>query len=90
MKSRIVEEIVIVTMNLPGDYTRVLVDRSRGVGMADGGIYWEIPTGRIPVHLRLVGSRFRITKKVIEAEPGDSPEVIRQAISDSILDISAT
>jgi hypothetical protein len=26
--------------------------------MADGGCYWDIPTDRIPFHLRAIGSRF--------------------------------
>jgi len=36
-------EKVRVIMHLPGGYTKVLVEWTLGVGMADGGIYWDIP-----------------------------------------------
>jgi len=45
-------EKVRVTMHLPEGYTKVLVEWTVGVGMADGGIYWDIPTSVIPA-LRL-------------------------------------
>lgn len=45
-------------MHLPEGYTKVLVERTRGIGMADGGIYWDIPTNVIPPHLPQMGSRF--------------------------------
>ena len=51
-------EKVRVIMHLPGGYTKVLVEWTLGVGMADGGIYWDIPTSVIPTHLRRMGSRF--------------------------------
>ena len=45
-------------MHLPESYTKVLVECTLGVGMADGGIYWDIPTSVILRHLRGMGSRF--------------------------------
>lgn len=51
-------EKVRVIMYLPEGYTKVLVERTWGVGLAGGGIYWDIPTNVIPHHLRQIGSRF--------------------------------
>jgi len=39
-------------------YTKVLVERTEGLGLADGGIIWEISTQIIPLQLRKIGSRF--------------------------------
>jgi hypothetical protein len=47
--------------------------------MADGAICWDIPTDRIPRHLRTIGSRFLIVTQTIRPEPHDSPEAIRFA-----------
>jgi hypothetical protein len=41
-----------VVMHLNGGFTKVALERTLGSGMADGGVYWDIPTGRIPLHLR--------------------------------------
>jgi hypothetical protein len=49
---------VRVIMHLPAGYTKVLVEWTFGLGMADGGIDWDIPTEVIPLHLRAMGSRF--------------------------------
>jgi|GEM_PF-6258600 len=51
-------EKVRVIMHLPEGYTKVLVERTLGVGMADGGVYWDIPTSVIPPHLRRMGCQF--------------------------------
>jgi hypothetical protein len=51
-------EKVRIIMHLPEGYTKVLVEWTLGVGMTDGGIYWDIPTSVIPPHLRRIGSRF--------------------------------
>jgi hypothetical protein len=56
--SREIREKVRVTMHLPGEYTKVLVERTEGVGMAGGGICLDIPTEIIPFHLRGIGCRF--------------------------------
>jgi len=56
---RIVEESVRVMFHLNG-YTKVILERTIGVGLADGGVAWEIPTDQIPQHLRAIGSKFVI------------------------------
>ena len=76
-------EKVRVIMHLPEGHTKVLVERTLGVGMADGGIYWDIPTTVIPPHLRQMGSRFLLETTGLsgkrEAE-NMSAEEIRSAI----------
>jgi hypothetical protein len=47
-------------MHLPGGHTRVLLTRTLGQGMADGGISWELPTEAIPFRLRGIGNRFLV------------------------------
>jgi hypothetical protein len=51
-------EKVKLTMHLPSGYSRVLLESTVGVGLAGGGIHWDIPTEAIPLHLRRLGSRF--------------------------------
>jgi hypothetical protein len=55
-----IEEPVRILFHLNG-YTKVIVERTEGVGMADGGITWDIPTAAIPAQLRRVGSRFIVS-----------------------------
>jgi hypothetical protein len=57
MRTESLSEAVRVLFHLNG-YTKVVVERTEGVGLAEGGIVWELPTERIPVHLRRIGSRF--------------------------------
>ncbi len=76
-------EKVRVIMHLPGGYTKVLVEWTLGVGMADGGIYWDIPTEVIPPHLRSMGSRFLLLATGLEGKREAermSAEEIRAAI----------
>jgi hypothetical protein len=56
---RVVEEQVRVEFHLNG-YTKVILERTIGVGLADGGVTWDISTNQIPKHLRAIGSRFVI------------------------------
>ena len=51
-----------VLMHLNEGYTKVSLERTEGVGLADGGITWDIPTAAIPAHLRAIGSRFVIVR----------------------------
>ena len=51
-------EPVQVIMHLPENWTKVLLVRTYGLGLADGGIYWDIPTELIPLRLRSIGCRF--------------------------------
>jgi hypothetical protein len=53
-------EPVEVEMHLPGRFTRILLTRTLGQGMADGGISWELPTAAIPPELRGIGNRFLV------------------------------
>ena len=57
MEHQPIEEQVRVLFHLNG-YTKVLWERTEGVGLADGGIVWDITTAMIPPHLRAIGSRF--------------------------------
>jgi len=45
-------------MHLPEGWTKVLLVRTYGLGLADGGIDWDIPTEKIPPTLRTIGSVF--------------------------------
>lgn len=53
-----IEEPVKVLFHLNGGFTKVILERTVGVGLADGGIACEILTEKIPVDLRKLGSRF--------------------------------
>ena len=57
MNEHIILEAVRVLFHLNG-YTKVMVERTEGVGLADGSIVWDISTELIPAHLRQIGSRF--------------------------------
>jgi hypothetical protein len=57
MKEENIREVGRVLFHLNG-YTKVLLERTEGVGLADGGIVWDISTEIIPAHLRKIGSRF--------------------------------
>jgi len=57
-----------VIMPLPENWTKVLLVRTYGVGLADGGIYWDIPTEVIPPAVCAIGSRFVITAKLVITE----------------------
>jgi hypothetical protein len=49
------------------------------LGIANGGEL-DIPTDRIPLHLRAIGSRFVLIWQSTHPEPQDSADVIRGAI----------
>ena len=70
-----------VIMHLAENWTKILLVRTYGLGLADGGAYWDIPTEAIPSHLRLIGSRFVILSQsgvVTRSHHG------RAAVSESI------
>jgi hypothetical protein len=52
------KEVVRVKLHMNGGFSRVIAESTEGLGIADGGIEWEIPTNLIPAHLRKIGSRF--------------------------------
>ena len=75
-----------VVMHLNEGLTKVVLERTLGVGMANGGAYWDIPTDRIPLHLRTIGSRFLVISQAIRPEPHDSIDAIRAAIDDLVVE----
>jgi hypothetical protein len=81
MKTNFVREPVRVLMHLNGDYTKVIVERTEGRGLVDGGIEWEIPTAKIPQHLRSIGSRFIVNSEAIWPEETDTIESLKEACS---------
>jgi len=52
------KEPVKILFHLNGGFTKVILERTIGVGPADGGIALDIPTEKIPGRLRKIGSRF--------------------------------
>ncbi|MCA9615880.1 MAG: hypothetical protein KC586_24160 [Myxococcales bacterium] len=58
-------------MHLDGGHTRVVIEATEGVGLADGGIRWDLPTRGIPLALRALGSRFVVT---VSAAPSTGRE----------------
>ena len=80
MEYGIVRESVRVLFHLNG-YTKVMVERTEGVGLADGGIVWDISTEIIPYHLRQIGSRFILQYTPLSAEEMNDIEAIRGAMN---------
>ncbi len=78
MKERIIREPARVLFHLNG-YTKVLLERTEGVGMADGGVVWEISTDLIPAHLRKIGSRFIVQYEPLSPEEMNDVNAIRGA-----------
>lgn len=67
-RSRSLREPVRVVMHLNEGFTRVLLERTEAVGMANGGIEWDIRTELIPPDLRPIGSRFVVTLRLVHEE----------------------
>ena len=86
MRRSPLREPVRVLMHLDGGYTKVALERTQGVGLANGGIDWDIPTHNIPAHLRSEGARFIIVTESIWPDDSDTAEELaatqRQAIED--------
>ena len=78
MKEEIIREPARVLFHLNG-YSKILLERTEGVGMADGGTVWEISTDLIPVHLRKIGSRFIVQYTPPTPEELNDVETIRGA-----------
>jgi hypothetical protein len=60
-----------VVFHLPENWTKILLLRTYGLGLADGGAYWDIPTELIPTPLRALGSRFVIVAQVQNLLPSE-------------------
>jgi hypothetical protein len=73
-----VREPARVLMHLNGGYTCISLIRTEGVGMANGGATWDIPTEAIPPQLRSIGSQFLIVVPRFAIEDHDSPDDIRR------------
>jgi len=69
-----------VLFHLSEGYTKVLLERTEGVGQANGGIDWDIPTESIPQHLRHIGARFLLVGESIWPEEHDTAEELRAAL----------
>ena len=78
MANRIIREPARVLFHLNG-YTKVMFERTAGVGLADGGIVWDIPTEIIPAHLRQIGSRFIVQYVPLSREEMNDVDAIRGA-----------
>ena len=63
-----------------GGHSKVLLERTSGLGMADGGICWDVPTEIIPPRLRIPGSRFLLVGDFVIPEQQDTIEELRAAI----------
>jgi len=61
-------------MHLPEGWTKVLLVRTYGVGLADGGIDWDIPTEKIPPTLRSIGSVFLLEGSDLASRIADPNE----------------
>jgi hypothetical protein len=66
--TKIQRERVKVTMHLPGNHMQglIVVEWTYGLGMADGGIYCEIPTEIVDPNLRAIGSSFILTLEMAD------------------------
>ncbi len=82
LENGVICEPAQVIMHLPENWTKVLLVRTYGLGLADGGAYWDIPTEAIPPHLRSIGSRFVIHARTSETKSG--PVHGREAVSAGI------
>ena len=60
-------------MHLPGGFTRVVL-----FDLAHGDCRLDIPTEKIPFHLRPIGSEFLAITPRFTPEPSDSVDVIRE------------
>lgn len=78
MENRIVREPVRVLFHMNG-HTKVMVECSEGTGLADFGIMWELPTERIPYHLRKIGSRFIVQIAPLSPEEENDPAATHDA-----------
>ena len=67
MSQEAIRESVRVIFHLNG-YTKILVERTDGLGLADGDIVWEISTQLIPPQLRKIGSRFIVKMPSVTCE----------------------
>src|SRR5262245_8615226 len=75
MNSQVLRESVRLLFHLNG-YTKVMVERTEGLGIADGGVTWDLPTERIPPHFRKIGSRFIVQLEQLSDDEQKDPEAL--------------
>ncbi len=80
MKFNWMQEPVRVEFHLDHGYTQVILERTIGIGFADGGISREIPTYCISPELRTIGSRFILSIPNLILDDEDCVEDIREAL----------
>ena len=71
----------VVEMHLPGGFTRV-----RLFALAHGEGWWEIPTERIPAHLRHLGGKVLVTVPRFSVEAGDPLTDIRRQVHNVLVE----
>jgi hypothetical protein len=71
----------VVEMHLPGGFTRV-----RLFALAHGKGWWEIPTERIPAHLRHLGSKVLVTIPRFSVEEVDPHAYIRSQVHNVLVE----
>jgi hypothetical protein len=76
MEQGVIREEARVLFHLNG-YTKVMLERTEGIGLADGGIVWDISTEIIPAHLRRIGSRFIVQYRSPSTEEMNAIDAIR-------------
>ena len=84
---RTLRDKVKVVMHLPEGYTKVLVERTYGLGIADGGLYVDVPSKVIPPQLREIGSRFILVMTPLTGTAKMTPDQIRHAETMSVEEI---
>ena len=57
-------------------YTKVVLERTEGLGLTDGAVSCDIPTRRIPFHLRQIGSVFVIQTSTLSDEELNDPDAL--------------
>ena len=78
MKVAIIEEPARLLFHLNG-YSKILLERTQGIGSADGDIVWDVTTDIIPIHLRKIGSRFIVRCLPLSPEEMNDPAMLRNA-----------
>lgn len=73
LENGVILEPVQVVMHLPENWTKILFMRTYRLGLADGGIYWDIPTELIPADLRSIGSRFVVRARTAASNSLTAP-----------------
>jgi len=74
MKTDRLEEPATVEMHLDGGFTKLWLERARS--------HIDVPTEKIPRHLRSIGSRFVVVLPCVRPEEDDSVAEIRSVLQE--------